>query len=107
MRNKKPTSYIILGLAIAPIVLSVLLWVFIYATRKPYDPEERYGGYMVEVEEPTYQDVDKAVIYLGDNRWYEYLNKFDFDSCSVDGSFYADTLVIISTNKSIQVKKYD
>ena len=35
--KKKPTSYIILGMAIVPVVLSIAFWLFLWATRQPYD----------------------------------------------------------------------
>ncbi|MDE7377241.1 MAG: hypothetical protein K2N16_10395, partial [Muribaculaceae bacterium] len=80
-------------------------WVFIYATRVPckYDDDE----VIVEQVEIEYQEVDKAVLYLGDKYSKDLWFGNSYDSCTVDGPFYADTLIIVSTDKSIQVHIYD
>lgn len=103
--KKKPTSYIILGMAILPVVLSVLFWVFLYATRVPYKFDD--DVVIVEPEEIEYQEVDKAVLYLGDEYSKDFWFGSYYDSCTVDGSFCVDTLIIISTDKAITVNLHD
>lgn len=98
--KKKPTSYIIWVLAVLPVILSVAFWTLLYATRQPRD----YSDYEEYVPR-EYKDVDKAVIYMGSTDWNPYV--YGYDSCTVEGSFHADTLVIISTDKSITVDQYD
>lgn len=99
--KKKPTSYIIWGMATLPIILSVAFWLFLVATRQPYN-----HSVSVEVYEPMkFQNVDKAVLYLGDSSYD--LNVWSYDSCSVEGSFHTDTLVIISNDKSITFYNYN
>lgn len=102
--KKKPTSYIIWGLAIVPVILSVALWIFLWATRQPC----HFNDTLLEeaVPEPL-EEVNKAVIYVGDNEWWENNYTFPMDSCTVEGSFRADTLVIISNDKGIIFYNYD
>lgn len=104
--KKKPTSYIIWGLAIMPLILSVLFWVFLYATRVPY----KYDDDDIEVEqteEIEYQEVDKAVLYLSDNFPRDLWIGTGYDSCTVEETFRADTLIVIARDKSITVHIYD
>ena len=105
--KKKPTSYIIWGLAIMPLILSVLVWVFLYATRVPYKYDDDDDDIVVvQTEEIEYQEVDKAVLYLGDEVSKDLWFGSRYDSCTVEGSFRADTLIVITSDKSLTVHIY-
>lgn len=105
--KKKPTSYIIWGMAIVPLILSVAFWIFLYATRQLHEYPIDVPPFEEEVViyPPEHQKLDKAVLYLGDNDLDIYV--YGYDSCSVEGQFCPDTLVIISNDKSINVYKQD